>query len=621
MPSAMKHPSVAAGAVSLLAFLLYIRTLAPGLSFIDSGELGTVAATLGVAHPTGYPLFTLLGWLFTRLPLASEVIVRLNIMAAVFCAGGVFVFFFVQRHILALSSRHGLSLQEGIVVPAAGSLLLAFSETYWMQAISVEVYSLHILLTGLLLLTFLRANFPLPAHRENIHGTERTWYLFAFLVGLSFTNHMTTVLLAPGLLFLYFVRQGGGAGAWGRLARMSIPFAGGLSLYAYLPIRASQSPMLNWGNAVTLERFLWHVTGKQYQVWIFSSTDVTGRQLAYFFQSFPAEFAYVGMLAAAIGLIAVGRAHRQLAVGMLLLFLCCVAYAINYDIHDIDSYFLLAYITTALLASRGFLTVYRWIAGGEGRRRLPASVFVLLLGAVPLAVHYRSVDESENHLVDDYTMNVFDGLDEGAVVLSYQWDYWVSASYYVQHVKGIRRDVTVIDKELLRRSWYLKELESRAPWLWRMCQAEVDAFARELDKFEHGLPYDGGVIEARYTSMIRAFIVRGMQAHHVYVTPEIEQKYTQGFQRVPSGLAFLLLPTSGYTLLPAPVFHYRPFERRGRLEDTVRRLYAEAWIARSEYAFFVGKDLLEARKSLENGLKFDPTTPQARRIADLLRNR
>ena len=86
MPSAMKHPSVAAGAVSLLAFLLYIRTLAPGLSFIDSGELGTVAATLGVAHPTGYPLFTLLGWLFTRLPLASEVIVRLNIMAAVFCA-------------------------------------------------------------------------------------------------------------------------------------------------------------------------------------------------------------------------------------------------------------------------------------------------------------------------------------------------------------------------------------------------------------------------------------------------------------------------------------------------------------------------------------------------------
>ena len=77
--------NVFAAAIALAVFIVYLTTLCPTTNFIDSGELATVAYTLGIAHPTGYPLFTLMGWIFAHLPLGSRVIYQLNMMAAVFC--------------------------------------------------------------------------------------------------------------------------------------------------------------------------------------------------------------------------------------------------------------------------------------------------------------------------------------------------------------------------------------------------------------------------------------------------------------------------------------------------------------------------------------------------------
>ena len=612
--SFLSDPTTAAAAVSLFAFAVYLRTLAPGVGFIDGGELATVAATLGIAHPSGYPLFTLLGWVFSHLPVAEEVAVRLNAMAALFSAVGVFVFFHVLRRVLVAGPGKTAGASAVTGAAAAGSIILAFSETYWSQAVSVEVYSLHLLLAGLILLTFLRANSP----QADEPRSEGRWYLFAFVVGLSFTNHMTTILLAPGLLTLYFWHQGGGAGAWKRLLRMGGPFALGLSVYAYLPIRASQSPLLNWGNTISAERFWWHITGKQYSVWIFSSFDAAGRQFSYFIRSFPAEFGYIGLPLALVGLVVLWRSHRPLTVGIMLLFTGCLLYAINYDIHDIDSYFLLAYISTALLAGSGFLALFRRIAdSGVGRQPIAVAV-VVLLASVPLAVHLRSIDESDNHLVDDYTMNMFASLDTGGVILSYQWDYWVSASSYYQVVKGVRPDVTVIDKELLRRSWYIAELGVRVPWLIEASHHEVDAFLEEVTKFERHLPYDGAVIEERYAAMIGSFIGKSIVTRPVYVTWEIEPAYTKGYRRVPSGLAFRLRGGADSTMGPMPDFTYRPFPRRGRAEDMVRRLYADALASRGEYSFFVLKDPLDARKSAEMAVRFDPSSPRVKRLVGIL---
>jgi uncharacterized oligopeptide transporter (OPT) family protein len=174
---------------AIIAFSVYLATLAPTVWFIDSGELAAVASTLGIAHPTGYPLFTIIGHIFTLLPFSDSEIYKLNIMSAFFCALGVFVFFLLIRYLISNSEQTfpaGKSIQDKgkkntggknqpaktsskksneipdiIAYGAAGfaALVLAFSKTFWGQANSVEVYPIHIFFVITLMFVFLKALF------------------------------------------------------------------------------------------------------------------------------------------------------------------------------------------------------------------------------------------------------------------------------------------------------------------------------------------------------------------------------------------------------------------------------------------------------------------------------
>jgi hypothetical protein len=610
-------PYRAGAVVALVSFGIYLVTLAPGVTFIDSGELAAVACTLGIAHPTGYPLFTLLGWLFSNLPIPGSGIFRLNVMAALLCALGIFVFFQVCMQTLALigekTARGERGQARSLLAAAGGSLILAFSETWWSQATAVEVYSLHVLFLSLVLYSFLRAYSVHQTAAGDEAAEQRAgklWLVFAFLTGLAFTNHMTTVLLAPGLIFLFFATYRFTRRAFVLVARMSLPFLVGASLYLYLPIRASRSPLFNWGDPITFERFLSHLRGKQYSVWIFSSAETASRQFGYFVTSLPGEFAFVGLVIALVGCVVLLRRSPRMFAATLLLFLSCVAYSINYDIHDIDSYFLLAYISVAVWSCVGILGILKWKAlSGLSFRSLGA--VLLVISVIPLFIHFRNRDESRNHLVEDYTMNVLNSIDRNGIVISYQWDYWVSASYYFQYVEGVRPDLTVIDKELVRRSWYLRELTGRFPWLIRNSKREVDAFLVELVKFERGEPYDPRVIQARFEELILSFLVNNPD-RPLYVTGEIEPEFTRGFERVPVGLVFRLEKSGDFKSTAFPDLKYRPFERTGRLENGVRRLYADALTARGIYHLVKGNDRAEARKSFSRALSFDPSAENPR---------
>ncbi|MBK6537206.1 MAG: DUF2723 domain-containing protein [Ignavibacteria bacterium] len=133
----------------LIPFAVYLATLAPTVTFIDSGELATVAAKLGVAHPTGYPLFTVLGNLFTKIPVGDEVY-RLNFMCAVISSAALFMFFNLLVFILKyqkfpdepVSEVYKFSDNVIYNIALASVLILAFSKTFWDTANAIEVYSL-----------------------------------------------------------------------------------------------------------------------------------------------------------------------------------------------------------------------------------------------------------------------------------------------------------------------------------------------------------------------------------------------------------------------------------------------------------------------------------------------
>lgn len=589
---------------SLSALAVYVLTLCPTTNFIDSGELATVASTLSIAHPTGYPLFTLLAWMFAHVPLGLRTIVQLNLMAAVFCSLGLFFFFRFLVFFLSKFSSAGSATSSvdrsavteraivQVFVPALlGTVILAFSETFWSQAVAIEVYSVHVFFLALLPLLFTKAisaNSTGTGTEEAARRQNRYWRGFAFALGLSFANHMTTIVLAPAFLYLYFATQGFTSPAWKRIWRLVIPFMLGLSVYLYLPLRAGSLPPLNWGDPQSAEAFFRHVFAKQYTVWIFSSGETASRQIQYFLNTLMPEFAYFPVALAVIGVWSLLTKKRNKAlVFTLLLFLGCVLFAINYDIHDIDSYFLLAYFTIAIWCAQGISAVLMSI---KSRRLIAVGVAAGLIGCSMLVIsNYRSVDESKTFLVEDYTKDMFRSVGQNGIVLTYEWDYFVSAAYYFQLVEHVRPDVVIIDKELLRRTWYFKQLQHRYPWLIAQSRAEIDAYLHELNKFERNLPYDPGTIEARYNGLIHSFIEKNYSTRPIYATPELEPQYTSGYIRIPSGLALRLSTDSTFRELPFPGFSPRLPRKSNTYIEGIRSLYAQAYLSQAIYLDIHGK--------------------------------
>ncbi len=612
----------ASAGVFLSAFVVYALTLAPSVDFIDAGELATVAHTWGIAHPTGYPLFTLLAGFWALLPIGSGIF-RLNVFAAVLSAGGaaVSVQFFYEllrfrpRRPAGKASARKKSppsqapadaaedVPLSLAAAVAGGLLLAFSGTFWRTALSIEVYALHILMLSLVLWSAARLFF-LPAEGTTLRNRM---LLTALLTGLSFANHMSTIFLLPALLALLFMTHRRSAGFAKNLGLAAGAFAAGLLPYLYLPLRAASHPWLNWGNPVTIERFFWHLSGKQYSVWMFSSADAWGRQFAYAWEAFGRDLVWIGLLPAAAGLVMVFRRSRQLGAFLLLLFLTCLVWAAGYEILDIDSYFLLAFFILAALAAFGLQSA----AASKFLRGQPLLRNPLLIGAVvilPLLLQWSRVSQSGNYLVEDYTRNMYASLEPDALVISYQWDFWVSASYYFQRVEGERPDVTVLDKELFRRSWYLEQLKNNYPDVYRASRAEIEAFLPYLDQFEHGQPYDPAGIESAYNGMLNGIIDHAYRSRPVYVTIEMEKQFAPGYVRVPEGLAFRLYRPED---LPAPAatktvkLQYRPFPSDDRLPVEMRRLYASMLLNRGVYLHNGGL-FREADAVLRQALEFAP---------------
>src|SRR5439155_21737206 len=134
----------------------------------------------------------------------------------------------------------------------------------------------------------------------------------AFTLGLAFTNHMTTAMLAPAFLVQFFTGRGVGRAAWTQIARAAPFFVLGLLPYAYLPLRSAQHPHFDWGAPCTLQRFVNHVTGWQFRVWMFSSPQVFAQQSAWFLGRLPWDLAYAGLALAIVGLVVIARRAPRL---------------------------------------------------------------------------------------------------------------------------------------------------------------------------------------------------------------------------------------------------------------------------------------------------------------------
>ncbi len=534
--------SMAAGAFAfLVALAVYGATRAPDLTFIDCGELAASATLLGIPHPTGYPLYTLVGRSLTALPGPIAPLTRLTLFSAV--AGALAAGFAADasRRLLKAAGVRGAAQTAGAV---AAGLALAMGTTAWKQAVIVEVYALHLFLLTLLLDLALVAADPTGPHPRR----ARALILFAYLGGLALGNHLSAVLLLPALAFLIWREHQGAILHRRTLVLCTAAFLAGASVYLYLPIRSALEPALDWGDPDTPGTFYRHATGAVYRVWFLSSAAVAAKQFGRFLALVPLEMSPVALAPAAFGVALLWRRRTALAQATILLLLLNLLYAVNYDIHDIDAYFLPAFLVLALWVGAGIGFAAAALTRKLGAARRPAAAWAVpmaLAGLVPglaFAWNLRSASQRENHLVPDYTAAMFASLGENAVILSRQWDYFCSAAIYEQAVRGKRRDVTVLEKELLRRSWYLKQLAREDSLLAGGCATESARLARGLVPFETGGHFDSAALQADYVALINCLLTTAMAAGRpVYLTPDaLEPGVADGLTQIPVGLAMQL---------------------------------------------------------------------------------
>lgn len=188
---------IGTAAAFLTSLAVYTRTIAPTVPFWDGGEFIAASYILGIPHPPGSPLYILIGRLFTLLPdLGMGIAWLVNFSSCLFSALTVTsVYLVVVKAVTLNRDRAGLTVYESVVVCCSaltGALLLAFSDTFWFNAVEAEVYALSMLI--MMACTWVILHW-VENHEQN--GSERYLFLVAYLAFLGIAVHMFTMLILP----------------------------------------------------------------------------------------------------------------------------------------------------------------------------------------------------------------------------------------------------------------------------------------------------------------------------------------------------------------------------------------------------------------------------------------
>ena len=465
----------------LIAFAVYLLTISHSITEFDSGELAAVQATLGIAHPPGYPLFTILGYIFSKIPLGITKIYQLNILCSLWCVGAVIFFTHTSKLLLdnlgKLKTTKETNFSSKIfnllnnndpdaellkyIAAVISGLFFAFSLIVWSQSTSVEVYSLQFFLFSVIIFLFFRMYFYADSEDGLLGGTNKGWILVGIFLGLGFSNHLMTFYLLPALLFLYFSKYKFTGKSIARLIIIAaITFIVTAGLYSYLIVRSAQHPQLNWGNPDNLSRAIDHISAKYYEGMFFAGIDNVLRQLKFLFNSFgfydgkflAGDF-NINLIFCITGIVISFISLRRYFYFNLILFLTTVLFTVNYDIPDIYEYFSLSIFSLYLVGIPAIILIVNAFKSPKYGALFPLLILSIIL-FIRIGANYRVADESHKYLFEDYVNSILKTVDRNAIIFANNWDYIISPSYYIQYVEGYRNDVQILSTQLLPLDWY-----------------------------------------------------------------------------------------------------------------------------------------------------------------------
>ncbi len=563
--------------VFAISMTFFIFTLYPTVSLSDSGELSAVCATLGIAHPTGYPVYTILGRIFVFLLPFVPPALATNLMSAIFASLAGVVLFLLIRVIGSSSS-----------VALFSSLFLPLGKVLWAEAIATEVYALS---------AFLQICMLLFLFLWDKHKNTRWFLLFAYTFGLCITHHMSTVLYIPAILFLIW--KGRKKLELKAVIISVILFILALTLYLYIPIRSAQFPKMNWGAPTNFEKLFHHLSGWQYRTWMFS-TDF--RELLLRAKNMLSILVgNCGIHATTISLIGfIGLIIRKQMKKLFFLILVIAAdafYAINYGIPDISPY----YIPTAIMLTLGICGIEKLFPKQLSTITLVASI------AVTSILNFCKLNHSNDYSAREYGENVLSIPPANSLVILGSWDMYAPAKY-LQICENIKPSVALVDLLLLKRSWYVEQLlrDER----FSGAKSSATNFLRVVKPFEQNEKYDGNVIQRAYETMIVDIVRKWNGRAFAFVVDEFFWKLFRG---TPTGILWEIDTFAQHIDIPPTFIETGQVLMRKNLWDerqkVVYEVYPRMFLYRAGFLHGYGR-FAECEENLLHALKFHPDEKQ-----------
>jgi tetratricopeptide (TPR) repeat protein len=554
----------------------------------------------------------MLAHLASLVPVGS-VAVRINFSSAVFAALACAMLTLVVAELLVTAScfdaprrrnraaRQASNIKSSnaggllMFAPAVGAgLLMAFSRTLWAYATITEVYTLNALLVLLVFFLVVRWRRRIIETRTDSSAavaTHDTWiYAAAFVFGLAMgVHHVTVALTLPAIAVVVYRTEGLKFFTSRRLLYTALISITALILvYSYLPWAASRSPAMNWGNPRSLQEIWWHITGRQYRVFFSFSPATMGAQFVEFCRMAFREFGFtwlpLTLFLAVAGLASASKRDRTTFWFLLLIVLADLAYSLSYEIaEDKDAYYLPAFISIAIAAGLGI----RWLIQLAASRRSPtwtpsvaAATAIVLATATAFAANWPFNNRRHYFIADDYVENLFSTIAPNGLLLTQDWQV-ASPMLYAQEIEQRRRDVKVVDINLLRRSWYFDYLKHAHPGLMDRSNEKIDPYVEILKQWERDPAAFARSqeliqrISMAFLDMIQSIVRNEIKVAPVYITNDllvadqtngyVTKWIPQTYQLVPQGLVFNLATDQSFHESPDP--HLR---MRGLADGTMR---------------------------------------------------
>jgi hypothetical protein len=513
------RPSYFAAAVAAgLTFLLYLITLSPETAMWDTSEYIAAAYTLGLPHPPGNPFFVLIGRVFTILPIAPNIAMRVNLLAALSSAVSAGMWFLITERVLVgwFAARW-----QRIIGGSLAVLIGATAFTVWSNSVVNEkVYTVS--LAFLAICSWLIVRW---CDEPDSPQADKILILVAYLAGLGYANHMAGLLVLPAAGIAVLLRKPQIILKWKLILVAVLALFLGGSSFATQPIRAAHNPAINEGDPTacrqglevgctfskgTYDAFMYNFNRGQYgkpavtermapfsaQVgmwWLYfkwqwlrdhkqERPGLQGGLAAVFlllgllggwvhYRRDPRSFAYFGplMLTLTLGLIYYLNfkygASQSPELGQM----------VDREVRDRDYFYLWSFSAWSVWAALGLVYVWESIAVLIGRERvtvgkdsydLPTkkawlmTAPVLLFAFIPMAGNWSASSRAGETDTADFAIDMLNSVEPYGILVTVG-DNDTFPLWYAQEVLGIRKDVTIANTSLLNTEWYTRQLIRR----------------------------------------------------------------------------------------------------------------------------------------------------------------